>query len=150
MTPPDTVFKSAHDWLQVGRFDQAFPLFLSALSKYESMKQTGEVICQVCRCRYLGAKAAAFLGKVAEAEALLKDAVRIAPSVPDPLTKAAVYFTYGEFLVEDGLNREAIPQLQAALALNDYPANGWRSMVMIRSGSMNASSRFTMRCRSRR
>jgi len=65
MTPPDTVFKSAHDWLQVGRFDQAFPLFLSALSKYESMKQTGEVICQVCRCRYLGAKAAAFLGKVA-------------------------------------------------------------------------------------
>src|SRR5262249_44603690 len=47
-------------------------------------------------------------------------------AVPDATTKAAAYFAYGEYLVEHGRNAEAIPQLQAALALNDYPLNGWR------------------------
>ena len=126
MPHPDELFNTAQHWLRVGRFDQASFFYRAALSKYEAMEQNGEVLDQSCRCCYLAAKAARFLGNEAEAEDLLIAAVQMAPSVPNPLTRAGAYFTYGEFLVEHGRNSEAIPHLKAALSLNDYPANGWR------------------------
>ncbi len=126
MPHPDELFNTAQHWLRVGRFDQANLFYKAALSKYEAMEQTSEVLDQSCRCRYLAAKAARFLGNEAEAEDLLSAAVEMAPSVANPLTRAGAYFTYGEFLVEHGRNSEAIPHLNAALSLNDYPANGWR------------------------
>jgi tetratricopeptide (TPR) repeat protein len=119
-------FDSALHWLKVGRYDQALTLFLTALSKYEEMKQTSEVASKICRCRYFAAQAVDRLGREIEAETLLKSAVQITPEVLDTTIKAAAYFAYGEFLVEHNRNAEAIPQLQAALELNDYPSNGWR------------------------
>ncbi|HJP92059.1 MAG TPA: tetratricopeptide repeat protein [Pyrinomonadaceae bacterium] len=126
MPHPDELFNTAQHWLRVGRFDQAFFFYRAALAKYQAMKQTSEVLDQSCRCCYLAAKASRFLGNEAEAEDLLMAAVRLAPSVPNALTRAGAFFTYGEFLVEHGRNNEAILHLQAALSLNDYPANGWR------------------------
>jgi tetratricopeptide (TPR) repeat protein len=126
MLPPDELFNTAQHWLRTGRFDQAVVFYRAALSKYQALEQTSEVIDQSCRCLYLAAKAARFLGNETDAEALLLEAVCIAPSVSNPLTTAGAHFTYGEFLVEDGRNEEAIVHLQTALKLNDYPANGWR------------------------
>ena len=126
MPHPDELFNTAQHWLRVGRFDQALFFYRAALSKYEEIEQTSEVSDQACRCNYLAAKAALLLGNAADAEDLLIAAVRIAPSVSNPLTRAGAHFTYGEFLVEQGRNNEAIPHFQTALSLNDYPANGWR------------------------
>ena len=126
MPHPDELFKTAQHWLHVGRFDQALFFYRAAFSKYQALEQTSEVTDQSCRCLYLAAKAARFLGNEAEAEELLLAAVRIASSVSNPLTEAGAHFTLGEFLVEHGRNQEAIVHLQTALKLNDYPANGWR------------------------
>src|SRR5262245_45382030 len=99
MTPPDKVFDSALHWLKAGRVDQALPQFVDALSGYEAMPPTDEAPGRVCRCRYLAATAAAAIGRDAQAEALLRAAVQVAPSVADATTRAAAYFAYGEFLV---------------------------------------------------
>lgn len=126
MPHPDELFNTAQDWLREGRFDQALFFYRAALSQYEAMEQTAEVLDQSCRCLYLAAKASRFLEDETEAEELLQTAVQIAPSVPNALTRAGAHFTYGELLVEHGRNSEAIPHLETALSFNDYPANGWR------------------------